>query len=132
MKFPRGISIIYFHILDQLHCVLCNFDIIYVSIALHIFFRYIGKRLWSHTLNKFCLLSNPPPYPTPLPQTHTHTHTHYQPESNKKNIPFMHCISSRFLRYFCRKNCIFYFLMFLLDFTSAGIIFHKFLELHST
>ena len=48
VKFPRGISIIYFHILDQLHCFLC---IIYVSIALHIFFRYIGKGLWT---NNFC------------------------------------------------------------------------------
>ena len=43
-------------------------------------------------------------------------------------MPFLHCISS-FEGY---NHQIFYFLLFLLAFTSADLIFHKFLELHST
>ena len=51
-------------------------------------------------------------------------------------MPLLYCISSfegiailKFVRE--QSNQIFFFLLFLLAFTSANIIFHKFLELHS-
>ena len=52
---------------------------------------------------------------------------------------FVHCIKSlediyflqKFVRYLQPPEQIIHFLLFLLAFTSADIIFHKFLELHS-
>ena len=58
----------------------------------------------------------------------------YQPKSNEKYIPFLHCISSfegPFYKNLQDSHQVFHFFLFLLAFTPAGIIFGKFLELHS-
>ena len=47
-----------------------------------------------------------------------------------KYMSLLHCISV--IKICMISHQIFYFLLFLLAFTSADIIFHKFLELHST
>ena len=47
-----------------------------------------------------------------------------------KIVSLLHCISV--IKTCMISHQIFYFLLFLLAFTSADIIFHKFLELHST
>ena len=68
---------------------------------------------------------HPPP---PFPSTHTDTHTH-------SHTPFT--LYFKFWRCTSYKNLLnattisFYFLLFLLTFTSTDIIFHKFLEIHS-
>ena len=59
------------------------------------------------------------------------------PTSNEsmKNTPFLHCISS-FLKVLpikiCKISTRFFISCFILVFPSADIIFHKYLELHST
>ena len=59
-----------------------------------------------------------------------------QPKSNEKYIPFLHCISSfvgtSYKNFEIQPPNLFLFFLFLLAFTSAGINFLKFLELHST
>ena len=93
------------------------------------------------TLNGFCSLSKKSPTLTPCSWQTLSWWLEYQPKSNEKYIPFLHCISTflvlkvrwYFLEKFLRSSCnyhIFYFLFFLLAFTSdirADIIFHKFL-----
>ena len=60
----------------------------------------------------------------------------YQPKLNKKDTPFLYCISSfegtsyKNLEDTATSSFISY--CFTLAFTSAGISFQKFLELHST
>ena len=57
----------------------------------------------------------------------------YQPKLNEKHMPFLHCISSfegtsyKHLKDIANSSFI---SCFTLDFTSADIIFHKFVELH--
>ena len=55
----------------------------------------------------------------------------YQPKLNKKHIPFLHCISS-FEGYIKdTATSSFIYCSFILSFTLADIVFHKFLEFHS-
>ena len=95
-------------------------------------------------LNRFCLAVKPTPPPSLFlngDNINKVDKKKYQPKSNEKCIPFLHCISS-FEGNFSKNlkdaatTDLFYFWLFLLGvalaFTSADIIFQKFLELHST
>ena len=91
-------------------------------------------------LNKFCLLSKPPtPSPSPpCPSQAIANWIEYQPKLNEKYITTFFTLYFKFWRYILLiKICkiklpdqIFYFFLFLLAFTSAGIIFLKLLEFH--
>ena len=82
-------------------------------------------------LNRFCLLSKPRP-PVVNGQYQDGWNTN---QNQMKNTTFLHCIS-QLLRVLLKKNlwdtATRSFICFVLHFTPADIIFHRFLELHST
>ena len=77
-------------------------------------------------LNGFCPLSKTPPLPAILNRQNQDGWNIYQLKSVEKYTPFSHWIWS-FEDTFYNNSCC-----FMLDFTSADIIFHYFLELHTT
>ena len=86
------------------------------------------------TLNRFCPLSK---RRHPICSWRTISKwMEYLLKSNRKYIPFLHCISSfdgtSYKNLSDISHQIFYFVLFLLAFLTAGIIFHKSWELYST
>ena len=89
------------------------------------------------TLSRFCKLSNPPLSPTQLFLTGIIKMDGIPTKSMKNTHPLAFYIVFKFWRLLLIKilgysHWIFYFFCFMLAFTSADIVFHQFLELHST
>ena len=89
------------------------------------------------TLNRFCLLSNSPSYPPNCSEQELSKWMEYQLKSMKNTHPLAFYIVFKFWRILLIKivgysHWIFYLFCFMLAFTSTDIVFHRFLELHST
>ena len=95
------------------------------------------------TLNGCCSLSEPTPTPPTPPHTHTHTWPLFLTNNGKMDriptkikwkIHTSFTLYFKFWRYFLQKFVRYNYDIFLfwLGFTSTGIIFLTFLELHST
>ena len=78
------------------------------------------------TLNRFCPLSKKNPTPSVFNRQYQDGQNTNQ--NQKKNTCHFYTVFQFLVRY---SHQIFYLFLFLLPFTSADIIFHKFLKLHS-